>query len=162
MKTPTGRRPTARELQTIKGLLNRAGSERNLQRRVRLAGTQRRRGRPPNSSRYAAADDDALLMAQLLRLGTGMSLHKLIKLVASWGPLSWKPGSRGASEEAMVKRLLAKAHAERAVELTPEEIKTTREWFIKWVANLDVNDKGAVLMARILSKHLVPPESYSV
>lgn len=149
--------PTAREIEMIKELLERAGDERELGRWIRLAAPRRRRGRPAGSSPFFDADDTALLVAEILHLGKGISLHAAIKLVASWGPLRWEK-DRGSSQSAMVKRLLAKAHAERVTfEQTSEaELQCIFKNFYKWGAGLDENDPQW-LIAHLLGKHLSLP-----
>lgn len=110
MRPPIRKEPTARDLKTVRGLLEKAGSERELQRWIRLA-MSRRKGRPPKSTPYADDDEHALMVAQALHMVGNISLHKAIAMIASRGPLRWKHG-RGSSPDAMAKRLLAKAAAE--------------------------------------------------
>jgi hypothetical protein len=153
MPPPVSKEPTAGDLKTVRDLLEKAGSERELQRWIKLALPPRRLGRPPRSTPYAD-DEDALLMAQALHLIGGISLHKAIKIVASWGPLGWKAG-RGPNSDAMVKRLVAKAAAENKESVEPP---TEAEWegIQQFVANLDRMDPHPAIFAlkRVLDQLL--------
>ena len=111
--------PSDGELRDIRRLLKRAGSERNLQRWIRIA-CSRRRGRPTGSSRLQEYDNEVLsiaytiLLASLLAGKERFSLHAVLQGIAEGGPLGWTP-ERGLTRQAMVKRLLRKARGQRIV-----------------------------------------------
>jgi hypothetical protein len=155
-------------MKIIKDLLRRAGSEGELRRWIKLAMPgSRRRGRPAGSSKYSDADDDALLMAETLKLtaetlkpGKDLSLHAAIKLVASGGPLSWTK-LRGASQSAMVKRLMAKAHAEHAKPrepLTETELLSMFRTLISWLSSDNYSQR---LLGYVIGTALFSPNSHS-
>jgi hypothetical protein len=135
---PKGLKPTARDIKTIGSLIARAGGERELRRWIRQSVRRRAPGRPVDTSPYND-DNFALLTARILHLGKkGFSLHRAIKLVASWGFYRWRP-HRGTSEKAMVKRLLAKNLAERKAFEQPSGAELSvgiRELFSDWTKDV--------------------------
>jgi hypothetical protein len=125
------REPDDHDLETIRRLLDEAGSEQELKRWIsRVVG--RRRGRPRGSSKLSEYDDRVLEIVELVRFRAGWStLSEPIRFIISRGPLSWGAG-RGISKAQTEKRLLEKAGAQRrpedATEITESEFREVRDW----------------------------------
>ncbi len=136
------RDPSDDEVKEVRRLIEKAGGQRGLQRWIRFACRKRGKGRPLGATKFADYDDRVLAIAEpIVVLSRGkLTLNKVLKAIANdnSGPLAWTP-ERGASSDVTVKRLHAKALADRRkfAGLTKSEI--SREWnefvdeFVGWL-----------------------------
>jgi hypothetical protein len=148
------RDPTADEIETIRSLIGRAGSEEELQRWIRLA-LPRRRGRPPGSNKFGDYDESVILIAEALHhIPDGkLSLYLAIKQIvdpvpgspAAAGRLRWTGPDQGTSAGATIKRLLKKASDEKVIAKCEEpptqaEVDELMNWLNAWRLGLDRSD----------------------
>jgi hypothetical protein len=143
---PPVRKPTANQIEAIRRLIRQAGGDHEFQRWIRLA-YPRRRGRPPGSNIYGDYDNMVLLIAESISLLSNgkLSLHRVLKKITQTGPLRWTP-HRGTSAEAALKRLLAKALAERLASerVTKPEYDRVMNGFITRVGSLDADSQALI------------------
>jgi hypothetical protein len=153
--------PTSAELNAIRRLIKRAGSEGNLHRWIRIA-YERRRGRPRDSSRFRDYDDAVVWIADTFSaLSKGkLTLHAALRIIAEKGPLRWTP-ERGLSAESMVKRQQAKARADRIAfekvwkNMTQHDLDREMEQFIAKLEKLPP-DIAAGYLSLFLALNKVP------
>ena len=148
--------PTSAQIKILLQLIKQAGDDKELRRWIAIAKGSRR-GRPPGSSRHADYDEEVLDLATSLQAATKLPLRKVLKkLIVDHRPpprlaqsdaakraiaRKWTP-NKGASPEAVIRRLLDKDRAERKAwaRLPQAELELRVRKICDWIASLDEDD----------------------